>query len=237
MKQGPWFVRVGFAVIVAAIVTVLGVAVITLSTEAEGLAPEVEGRLAEAGAKNPVTAVLLNFRGYDTLLEITVLLLAVLGARALATGETQNANPASESEVNPVLLGFIRIVAPVMILMAGYLLWAGGHAPGGAFQAGAVLAALGVLLNFGGVNWSQRLPAWGERGLLVVGLAAFLVVGLGTMLAQHRFLEYAPDWAKWCILLIEAFATISIVAILLALFFSGTLPQTGPHEVGERSEP
>ena len=40
----------------------------------DGVAPLVERRLDESGVSNPVTAVLLNFRGYDTLLEITVLL-------------------------------------------------------------------------------------------------------------------------------------------------------------------
>lgn len=36
-------------------------------------------RVPESGVSNPVTAVLLNFRSYDTLLELAVLLAAILG--------------------------------------------------------------------------------------------------------------------------------------------------------------
>ena len=39
----------------------------------------VAAHMAESGVEHPVTAVLLNFRGYDTLLEVAVLLLALLG--------------------------------------------------------------------------------------------------------------------------------------------------------------
>ena len=38
-----------------------------------------------SGVRNPVTAVLLNFRGYDTLLEMGVLLVALLGVWSLGT--------------------------------------------------------------------------------------------------------------------------------------------------------
>ena len=56
--------------------------VIALPFPGEGLAPLVEAYLAESGVRHPVTAVLLNYRGYDTLLEIAVLQAAVLGVLA-----------------------------------------------------------------------------------------------------------------------------------------------------------
>lgn len=225
MKQlrNRHFVNVGFGVIVAAIVGVLGSAILTLPPEATGLAADVNGKLNQAGAMNPVTAVLLNFRGYDTLLEVTVLLLAVLGAQALAAAGSRDDTGHIGAPINPVLTGFVRVIAPVMIVVAGYLLWVGGHAPGGAFQAGAVLAALGVLLRLGGVNWTRHLSARGERLLLVAGLAVFLAVGLGTVSGERHLLEFSPVAAKWLMLVIEAVTTVSIAAILLALFCSGTL--------------
>lgn len=225
---------VGFGVVVAVIVGVLGSAILTLPTEATGLHADVEENIEQAGAENPVTAVLLNFRGYDTLLEVTVLLLAVLGARALAAAASSEEAERTGTPDNPVLLGFIRVVAPVMIVVAGYLLWVGGHAPGGAFQAGAVLAALGVLLQLGGVNWTQHLSAHGERLLLTAGLAVFLAIGVGTMSGERHFLEYLPLAAKSLILVIEAFATVSIAAILLALFCGGTFRDAGQSHESRR---
>lgn len=214
---------VGFAAIVAAIVVGLAAAILALPTEAAGLAPQVEGTLDLSGAKNPVTAVLLNFRAYDTMLELTVMLLAVLGARALTGGEAGDDPSRIDLPVTPVLGGFVRVITPVMILVAGHLLWVGGHAPGGAFQAGAVLAALGVLLKLTGVAWTRRLSGSGERWLLIAGLAVFLAIGLGTMSAERHLLEFSPPWAKWLILLIETVATLSIAAVLIALYCSGTL--------------
>src|SRR5690606_33877324 len=43
-----------------------------------GLLPAMEGHLADSGALHPMTAVLLTFRGWDTWLEIGVLLIAAL---------------------------------------------------------------------------------------------------------------------------------------------------------------
>jgi len=216
---------VGFAALVVAIVGGLATAIVALPTEATGLAPNVEQQLGQSGAKNPVTAVLLNFRGYDTMLELTVMLLAVLGARALTRGGIGD-DPYTGLRMSPVLDGFVRVIAPVMIVVAGYLLWVGGHAPGGAFQAGAVLAALGVLLHLTGVAWSRHLSESTERWLLIAGVAVFLAIGVGSMSAERRFLEYPSAWAKWLILSVETVATISIAAILLALYRSGTLRYT-----------
>lgn len=220
----------GFGVLVAAMVGVLATAVWHLPEEPPGLAGEVEARLGDAGASNPVTAVLLNFRSYDTLLEIAVLLLAVLGAQVLAGDEADLAivrdgvRLRDDPSSNPVLEGFVRVAGPIMVLFAGYLLWVGGHAPGGAFQAGAVLAALGILLLLAGTHTRLAVMAPAvERGVMVAGLGAFLTVGIGMLLAERRFLEYPVPGAKWLMLLIETCATVSVAAIMIALFRGGRL--------------
>jgi multisubunit Na+/H+ antiporter MnhB subunit len=228
---------VGFAVVVAAMVGGLGIAIWTLPTQATGLAFQVEGRLDLAGAENPVTAVLLNFRGYDTMLELTVMLLAVLGARALTGGGSADDVSRIDLPVTPVLRGFVRVITPVMIVVAGYLLWVGSHAPGGAFQAAAVLAALGVLLRLTGVACISYFSESGERWLLTAGMAVFLAVGVGTLSVGNRLLEFPPSGAKWLILLIETVATLSVAAILLALYCSGTLrPPAASHDQPERND-
>jgi multisubunit Na+/H+ antiporter MnhB subunit len=58
------------------------------------LARAVATHLELSGVSNPVTAVLLNFRGYDTLLELAVLLAAVLGILALGPGLSLTRSPA-----------------------------------------------------------------------------------------------------------------------------------------------
>lgn len=57
--------------------------------------------LASTGAPNIVTAVLLDFRAYDTLGEATVLFCAVLGALAVLRRKGRVATAASEAEADP----------------------------------------------------------------------------------------------------------------------------------------
>ena len=54
-----------------------------LPTPAVNLPAIVNDTLSSSGVSNPVTAVLLNFRGYDTLLEVAVLMLALIGMLAV----------------------------------------------------------------------------------------------------------------------------------------------------------
>jgi multisubunit Na+/H+ antiporter MnhB subunit len=167
-----------------------------------------------SGVLNPVTAVVLNFRGYDTLIEIAVLLLTAVGARA-AAGSNAASPPTPRPE--PMLAAFYRLLAPVVIVVAGYLLWVGKHAPGGAFQAGAMLGAVSILWRFcsGGPP-----PADGrlQRVALCIGTILFCAVGAGAQLAAPGFLQYPVGWAGWLILLIETGCTLSIAAALTALF-------------------
>lgn len=188
-----------------------------LSSEtSDTLAQSVSANLANSGVSNPVTAVLLNFRAYDTLLELAVLLTAILGIFALSEQR------AGYLPAGPVFNGLVSWLVPALILMAGYLLWVGAHAPGGAFQAGATLAAAGVILRLAGKR-NIGLPVSKSylNIILVIGSGLFLLVGL-TMLALGRaFLDYPPAMAGYLILLIETAAMISIAATLILAFLGG----------------
>ena len=71
--------RLLLVLLLCAIAGWLGYAVLALSSSPTGLEEQVATHLDTSGVGNPVTAVLLNFRGYDTLLEMAVLLVALLG--------------------------------------------------------------------------------------------------------------------------------------------------------------
>lgn len=182
-----------------------------------GLTVAVYAQLAQSGVHSSVTAVLLNFRGYDTMLEIGVLLLAVLACLALRRGHPSGPvlmiSPAS-----PVLAALTHLLVPLMVLVAGYLLWAGEHAPGGAFQAGAVLGAAGVLLLLGEKIRPAEISEWLLRAVLAVGFLLFLLVAALLLLLRGQLLDYPPALAGALIVLLETVLTISIGATLVALF-------------------
>jgi multisubunit Na+/H+ antiporter MnhB subunit len=181
-----------------------------------GLAEAVSRALPDSGTGSPVTAVLLDFRGYDTLLEMTVLTAALAGAWSVA-----EAGRAAATGSSPVLLGLIRVLGPLFPIICGYLLWAGSGGPGGAFQAGSVLATFAVLLALAVPRRRALLPERPLRITAVAGTAVFLTVGLGVMAYGGRFLDYPAALAGSLMLLIEAVAMISIAAILAGLFIGG----------------
>lgn len=217
-----------FNALVVVLFAVLGLMLIWVILELQPpahihLPEQVLTQLDATGVTHPVTAVLLNFRGYDTLLEVMVLLLALLGVLAQIGKREQRNLSAGFRFSQPylqVLLWLVRMIVPLMVLVAGYLLWVGGHQPGGAFQAGAVVAAAGVLLNLSGVLPSWAEPTWSLRTGLVFGLMVFLLVAAAVMVAASPglLLQYPPASAGILISLIEMGLTLSLGLILAGLF-------------------
>lgn len=189
-------------------------AAILLTPPAPGLQGAVAAALPSSGVENPVTGVLLDYRGYDTFLEVAIIALAAVAVAAIAPPAPPLA-PLS----GPVGRAAAAVLAPAIVLVAGYLLWAGSGQPGGAFQAGATLAGALILLDITG----DPNPFW-RRGAArrfgaVAGPVAFLVAGVATMALGRGFLDYpSPAVAYAMILAIEGVATVSIAISLAALF-------------------
>jgi len=192
----------------------LGNLLTALPDPGNGLRASLAGSMPSSGVTHPVTAVLLNFRAYDTFLEMLVLLLAVLGV-----GVSRPA-PASAplTPPSPLLEQLLRLLVPPLVVVAAYLLWIGASAPGGAFQAGAVLGAAGVLTLLTEQHPRAALPASLIRMLLGAGVAAFTVTGLVLSLLGAGLLTFPVAHAGSLILLIEALATLAIAGTLVALF-------------------
>ncbi|MCG6985020.1 MAG: MnhB domain-containing protein [Thiocapsa sp.] len=177
-------------------------------------------RVPESGVTNPVTAVLLNFRAYDTLLELAVLLAAILGIWAVG-----KASPGF-LPAGAVLRALVGLIVPLLIIAGGYMLWVGGHAPGGAFQAGALLGAAGVTLRLAGYPAAGLPPEALLRVTIGLGVLIFTLCGVALMALGYGFLTYPLDLAKWLILVIETAATLSIGATLAAAYLGGRADPT-----------
>lgn len=218
----PAGLRLAIGLLLLVLFTALAWVVFGLSPDSSGLRPAVMEQMHSSGVEHPVTAVLLNFRGYDTLLELAVLLVAGLGVWSLA-----RAVPPTTEAPGMMLDHLPRRLVPLMVLMAGYLLWRGATGPGGAFQAGAVLGAAGVLLLLAGWRLPAHWQGWPLRVLLVSGVAVFAGVGLAVVPWSGLLLAYPLSVVSALILLIEAVATLAIGATLVALFLGGK-PENAP---------
>ncbi|MGK0268637.1 MAG: multisubunit Na+/H+ antiporter MnhB subunit [Paraglaciecola sp.] len=172
--------------------------------------------LTKSGVSNPVTAVLLNFRSYDTLLELAVLFAVVV--IVLPTNKTYRIESTADVRFSQIAtLNLVRKILPLTIVMSGYLLWTGASQPGGAFQAGALLAGCGLMALFSeaiSIHFEHNL--W--RFALAAALAAFIFAGAVTHWLTGGFLLYPTDQAGLFIISIEFVATFSI-GITLVLFY------------------
>lgn len=180
------------------------------------LARQVGETSGGEGVTNPVTEVLLNFRSYDTLLEVGVLLLVVIAAWSLRlTRYVPTRLPTGGTDA-PVLHALVRLLTPVALLVGGYLLYAGTQEPGGAFQSGAVLGALGLLLLLAGLIGPPLRFGGAFRIGLALGFGLFLLLG-SLFLFAGNLLEYPPGAAYYLILLVEVVLAVSIALTLVAL--------------------
>lgn len=216
--------RAAVALASLGLAALLVTSVLALPEHWPGLAGPALQQLGASGVSNPVTATLLNYRGYDTLLEIGVLQLAVLGVWIL------DAEPAlPRAAADPMLALLLRVLLPLAVVVAGYLLWVGAHAPGGAFQGGALLAAGGVLWHLARpLSLQASLPV---RAAVVFGFAVFLGLGVATAVLGGGLLTFPSEQAGALILLIESAAMGSIAVIMLALFVGRGPTTTGKGAV------
>ena len=88
------------------------------SADPTRLAAMVSARLDDSGVSNPVTAVLLNFRAYDTLLELAVLFAALLGVLVLGPER------ASPRVAGPVVTHLVAWLTPLKVCAPPMTSWA-----------------------------------------------------------------------------------------------------------------
>jgi multisubunit Na+/H+ antiporter MnhB subunit len=180
------------------------------------LAPQAAEHLGELGLGNPVTAVLIAYRALDTMLEKVVLILAVIGVWSLAadrywggvTGPGRVERPAG------ALAFLAQLLPPLGIVVAVHIVWVGANEPGGAFQGGAILAAMWMIAIMARLVEAPPTGARWLRLVLVSGPAMFLTVGILGFAVAGGFLAYPAGFAKPVIVFIEAFMTLAIAAAL-----------------------
>ena len=212
-------VRFIVALFCASISLIIAGVILALPEPAPTLAPEASAGLSAVGVGNPVTAVLLAYRAFDTFLEKIVLVLALVGVWSLAADRDWGGASVvwRYSDTDGVLKFLAQTLAPIGVLVAIYMLWTGADHPGGAFQASAMLAAMWMLTMAGGF---MRLPQTNDdrlRLIVVAGAAAFLLLGLAGFAIAGSFLAYPPDYAKALIVAVEIPMTIAVAATLVML--------------------
>jgi len=213
----PTWMRLLLGLLFAGGAAALGVILVQAPERAPILPELVAAHLDETGVSNPITAVLLNFRTYDTLLELAVLVVAMVAVWSMDR-EHRDLTRAEAQLADPVLEGLARVVVPLAGTTALYLTWAGGHGTGGAFQAGALLAGAGVLLVAAGFLAPPTAAIRPVRVLAAGSIYLFVGAGFGVLPWTGAFLAYPDGWAYPLILGLEAALMVSVAVVLVELF-------------------
>jgi multisubunit Na+/H+ antiporter MnhB subunit len=203
--------------------------VLLLPDHGPTLAPQSMRHLPETGLGNPVTAVLMAYRSFDTMLEKVVLVLAVVGVWSLAADRYWGGAPgeARAERPEPTLAFFAQVLAPVGILVGVHIFWVGADEPGGAFQGGAILAAMWMIVMMARLTEAPQTSAFGLRLALIAGPAVFLAAGVAGVVVADGFFAYPPGLAKPLTLFIETFMTFTI-AVTLPMLVAGA-PRREPR--------
>ena len=208
--------RLVTGVLCAMVSAALAAALFLLPEPAPTLAPEAAANLAPTGVGNPITGVLMAYRALDTLLEKVVLVLALIGVWSLAQDSLWGGVPGLQRRAPPddALVFLARLLPPVGIVIGVYLLWVGADEPGGAFQGGALLAAMWILAMMAGLTDAPAVSDRRLRLVLVAGPAVFLAIGLAGFVLADGFLAYPEAYAKPLIIGIEVAKILSVAATL-----------------------
>jgi len=180
----------------AFLVAVAGVAISLSYSGLEGSKPLSEYFLASsislAGGANAVNTILVDFRGLDTLGEITVLLITSIAIIGLITRK----QPPEISWNNKLILipsDILRALTPTIFIMinvfALYLLLRGHNNAGGGFIAGLASGISFIIVGFSlQLSPLKRLLPMNLLMLCGSGVALALTVGLVPMLFGSAFL-------------------------------------------------
>ncbi len=163
----------------------------------------LEQSLPKGGGSNVVNVILVDFRGYDTMGEITVLGIAAIGVLALMDG-LRTRRPGTDPDgrawtfaQQPLLLRVAAsVVLPLALVFSLYIFMRGHNLPGGGFIAGLITAVALVLqfMSLGQARAEQFLRAGGGRRFvrwIGAGLGIAGLTGVGAFALGRPFLTSA----------------------------------------------
>ena len=153
------------------------------------------------GGTNVVNVILVDFRGYDTFGEITVLGIAATLIYAL-TETILRPGPANDrlrnwvgdtpdaGDRHPLMMVVAtRMMLPVALMVGIYIFLRGHNVPGGGFIAGLVVAiALVMQYMASGFGWTAARQRIDYHGLIGAGVLISAATGIGSWFAGRPFM-------------------------------------------------
>lgn len=157
--------------------------------------------LPGGGGTNVVNVILVDFRGFDTYGEITVLGIAALLIFALLDGALHGGSAAKRlaqwlpdqaraADRHPLMLVVAaRVMLPLALLVGVFIFLRGHNVPGGGFIAGLVVSvALIMQYMASGFGWAAQKIRLDYHAMIGVGVLLAGLTGIGSWLFGYPFL-------------------------------------------------
>ncbi|OIM98195.1 monovalent cation/H+ antiporter subunit A [Idiomarina sp. MD25a] len=167
------------------------------------------------GGTNVVNVILVDFRGFDTLGEITVLAIAAAGIHKLLN-KLKPFMPSSDIDGRPwhrikhplMLTNVANLVLPMAMVVAVYIFLRGHNLPGGGFIAG-LIAASAMILQYiaNGVDWVKERFNVNYQSLMSFGVMIAALTGVGSWFFDRPFLTSWFTYLNWPVVGKFEFAT------------------------------
>ena len=207
----------------------------------------------ESHVPNLVSAILADYRNFDTMFETTVVFTAgtaiflilrlPLGPLARRRNTVHPEAAPQPLPRDPILEMACRLLFPPTHLFGLYVLTHGHYSPGGGFQAGVILGASFILLAIGFDLRAilARFPEGLFRPMMALGVLAYVGLGAFCLALGSNFLDYeafrtiAPGISSEMIrshgiLLVECGVTLTVGSVIFAIYTN--LVSRGSHREG-----
>lgn len=157
------------------------------------------------GGTNVVNVILVDFRGFDTLGEISVLAVAAIGIylmlknlRLPLPGADGEGRVWARDPYPPILTVLSRILLPLALLVSVYIFLRGHNQPGGGFIAG-LITSVALILQYvcSGTDWVRDRVHVEYSRLAVTGVLIAALTGLASWIFNYPFLTSTFTHLDW----------------------------------------
>lgn len=196
--------------------------------------------LKDTATPNVVTAILADYRGFDTMLELTVILIAGFSVLLIMTTGRSVSERRDVRAIELSLTGShhsgltvkvtSQLLIPFAVIFALYVLAHGHYSPGGGFQAGVILGAIFILASFShGINVALRFfPERLQILCALMGVTIYFGTGLICLIHGGSFLDYGSlagiigmqtaAMRSLAILIVETGVTMTVMSVMSLIF-------------------
>ena len=135
----------------------------------------------ESGSSNIVTSIVVNYRSFDTLGEVTVLFVSALGVALL--GGVLKEKVTFSVKPGFILKNGMKIISGIILITGIYIFIHGHLSPGGGFPGGAMIGSSFLLMFLSDEEFKTKITAFkimeGTAGslILIIGLAGLSIGG------------------------------------------------------------